>query len=336
MDRSLHTLSPLAPPNSQWVLAMEWLSGKYLTKLVTVLLHNLLNLCGDDGLIRGWKWNEFTESEIPVSTQGNHMEPVVDLVNPQHRGPWGALSPTPENNAIALGTQDASIFSAAGDSCAYCLDVETTKIKKGFRGHLDYLHCIVSRNSSNQVITGSEDGTARIWDCKSGKCIRVFDQGKDKKLNRFSTSVRCIALDSSNSWLVAVVRAYQFGICTLLSVFRGLLLVHIRQQPSKANSIASTSCWIRTFPQFIRSKWEDSFTNTMHSAVRILWLFTFIRGYFSLRIHFPRSFLFLKAVSIWSGTLVPSTVTAIGGYGGLVDVISQVRSHYCTFCCSRA
>ncbi|CAI0387916.1 unnamed protein product [Linum tenue] len=333
MDRSLHTLSPLAPPNSQWVLAMEWLSGKYLTKLVTVLLHNLLNLCGDDGLIRGWKWNEFTESEIPVSTQGNHMEPVVDLVNPQHRGPWGALSPTPENNAIALGTQ------------------ETTKIKKGFRGHLDYLHCIVSRNSSNQVITGSEDGTARIWDCKSGKCIRVFDQGKDKKLNRFSTSVRCIALDSSNSWLlnrvayqnivhvhrlVAVVRAYQFGICTLLSVFRGLLLVHIRQQPSKANSIASTSCWIRTFPQFIRSKWEDSFTNTMHSAVRILWLFTFIRGYFSLRIHFPRSFLFLKAVSIWSGTLVPSTVTAIGGYGGLVDVISQVRSHYCTFCCSRA
>ncbi|CAI0387920.1 unnamed protein product [Linum tenue] len=239
MDRSLHTLSPLAPPNSQWVLAMEWLSGKYLTKLVTVLLHNLLNLCGDDGLIRGWKWNEFTESEIPVSTQGNHMEPVVDLVNPQHRGPWGALSPTPENNAIALGTQDASIFSAAGDSCAYCLDVETTKIKKGFRGHLDYLHCIVSRNSSNQVITGSEDGTARIWDCKSGKCIRVFDQGKDKKLNRFSTSVRCIALDSSNSWLVAVVRAYQFGICTLLSVFRGLLLVHIRQQPSKANSIAS-------------------------------------------------------------------------------------------------
>ncbi|CAL1357554.1 unnamed protein product [Linum trigynum] len=73
-----------------------------------------------------WKWKEVTESEIPVSTQGNHMEPVVDLVNPQHRGPWGALSPIPENNAIALGTQDASIFSAAGDSCAYCWDVVCT------------------------------------------------------------------------------------------------------------------------------------------------------------------------------------------------------------------
>ncbi|CAI0387918.1 unnamed protein product [Linum tenue] len=230
MDRSLHTLSPLAPPNSQWVLAMEWLSGKYLTKLVTVLLHNLLNLCGDDGLIRGWKWNEFTESEIPVSTQGNHMEPVVDLVNPQHRGPWGALSPTPENNAIALGTQ------------------ETTKIKKGFRGHLDYLHCIVSRNSSNQVITGSEDGTARIWDCKSGKCIRVFDQGKDKKLNRFSTSVRCIALDSSNSWLVLAVGSEPF-----LSLFdlNGKILSRIPCTPQSAFSGSLHSSGVTSLSEYI-------------------------------------------------------------------------------------
>ncbi|CAL1357553.1 unnamed protein product [Linum trigynum] len=39
--------------------------------------------------------------------------------------------------------------------------------------------------------------------------------------------------------------------------------------------------------------------------------------------------------SAFSVSLHPSGVTAIGGYGGLVDVISQVRSHYCTFRCSR-
>uniref|UniRef100_A0A2P2JC96 Uncharacterized protein n=1 Tax=Rhizophora mucronata TaxID=61149 RepID=A0A2P2JC96_RHIMU len=32
-----------------------------------------------------------------------------------------------------------------------------------FKGHLDYLHCVVARNSTNQIVTGSEDGTARIW-----------------------------------------------------------------------------------------------------------------------------------------------------------------------------
>ncbi|CAN1136306.1 THO complex subunit 6 [Linum perenne] len=112
----------------------------------------LLLSCGDDGRIRGWKWKEFIQPEVPISLQGNHVKSVVNFVNPQHRGPWGAVSAVPESNAIAIGTRDASIFSAAGDSCAYCWDVETCKIKMVFKGHLDYLHCIVARNSTNQVI----------------------------------------------------------------------------------------------------------------------------------------------------------------------------------------
>ncbi|CAI0387328.1 unnamed protein product [Linum tenue] len=220
--------------------------------------------CGDDGLIRGWKWKEFTESEIPVSTQVcfychtvnvfSELSSFIDIF----RGPWGALSPIPENDAIALGTQDASIFSAAGDSCAYCWDVayklypdcfvtiqETTKIKTAFKGHLDYLHCIVpatlpTRKLSQklspgyclqEVITGSEDGTARIWgtSCGSEPFLSLFD-------------------------------------------LNGKILSRIPCAPQSAFSVS------------------------LHS----------------------------------------SGVTAIGGYGGLVDVISQVRSHYCTFRCSRA
>ncbi|XP_075090001.1 uncharacterized protein LOC107775864 isoform X3 [Nicotiana tabacum] len=60
--------------------------------------------------------------------------------------------------------QIVSIFAAAGDSCAYCWDVEKNEIKMVLKGHSDYLHCIVERNSHNQVITGSEDGTVRIWE----------------------------------------------------------------------------------------------------------------------------------------------------------------------------
>ncbi|KDO53208.1 hypothetical protein CISIN_1g0236432mg, partial [Citrus sinensis] len=119
-------------------------------------------------------------------------------------GPWGALSPVPENNAIAVDPQGGAIFSAAGDSCAYCWDVESSRIKMVFKGHSDYLHCIVARNSTNQIVTGSEDGTARIWDCKSGKCIKVIDPVKDKQLKGVISCVSCITLDASESWLVRV------------------------------------------------------------------------------------------------------------------------------------
>ncbi|XP_060961077.1 THO complex subunit 6-like [Cannabis sativa] len=70
-----------------------------------------------------------------------------------------------------------------------------------YKGHSDYLHSITARNSTNQIITGSEDGTARIWDYRSGKCIQVIEPGKEMKLKGHSSYVGCISLDASESWL---------------------------------------------------------------------------------------------------------------------------------------
>ncbi|OWM90807.1 hypothetical protein CDL15_Pgr011567 [Punica granatum] len=212
---------------------------------------SLLLSCGDDGRIRGWKWKEVNCSI------GNHIQPVVDLVNPQHKGPWGALSPIPENNALAVDTKRGSIYAAAGDSCAYCWDVDTAKVKMVFSGHTDYLHCIVVRNSASQILTGSEDGTARIWDCRSGRCVRVIAPEKDMKSERFSSCVSCIALDASENWLVC-------------GSGPGLFLWNL-----------------------------------------------------------PAS----ECISRISTGAPAQDVTAVGGYGGIVDVISPFGSHLCTFQC---
>ena len=37
------------------------------------------------------------------------------------------------------------------------------KMETIFKGHSDYLYCIIARSSNNQTKTGSEDRTAWIW-----------------------------------------------------------------------------------------------------------------------------------------------------------------------------
>ncbi|KAM7275388.1 hypothetical protein ACFE04_017254 [Oxalis oulophora] len=266
----------------------------------------LLVSCGDDGRIRGWKWKEFMNSDEPYLTKGKHTTSVLNLANPQHKGPWGALSPVPENNAIAMDVQGGSIFSAAGDSYAYCWDVESGKIKMVFKGHKDYLHCIASRNSASQIITGSEDGTARIWDCRSGKCIKVIDpEEKDKKSKGIISCVSCIALDTSDSWLVC-------GSGRNLSVWN--------LQASECVARMSSGASVQ----------DVSLHNNRISAVgaeAVLSSYD-INGAILSRIQ-------IAPQSAFSVSSHPSGVISVGGYGGLVDVISQYGSHSCTFriCC---
>ncbi|KAI3983037.1 hypothetical protein MKX01_035318 [Papaver californicum] len=264
---------------------------------------SLLLSCGDDGCIQGWRWSTILNSGSPVHAQETDLKPILNLVNPQHKGPWGSLSPIPENNALAIDYQGGSIFSAAGDSCAYCWDVETGKIKMVFRGHTGYLHCIVARNSSNQIITGSEDGSMRIWDCRSGKCINVIDPEKQMKSKEAFPWVSCVGLDSSESWLAC-------GSGRSLSIW----------------NLPASECILRI--ETCSPTQDLVFDDNQILAV----------GAEPLLNRFDLNGMTLSKIqcapqSAFSISLHPSGVMAVGGFGGLVDVISEFGSHLCTFCC---
>ncbi|PWA85406.1 hypothetical protein CTI12_AA150260 [Artemisia annua] len=265
------------------------------------LFKNQVFFCGDDGRIRGWKWMDVMEAKQDGLSKGGDLKPHLDMANPQHKGPWGALSPIPETNAIAVDTQGGSIYAAAGDSYAYCWDVETSKIKLTFKGHAGYLHSIVARNSCNQIITGSEDGTARIWDCRSGKCTSVIEPGKDKKSKDMFSYVSCIALDASEKWLAC-------GSGRNLSVWN-------LSASEKVSGTSTRAC--------IQDLCFDDNQILAVGAEPLLSRYDINGAMLSQIQCVPQS--------TFSVSLHPSGVISVAGYGGVVDVISQFGSHLCSF-----
>ncbi|CAI5494954.1 unnamed protein product [Closterium sp. Naga37s-1] len=172
----------------------------------------LLFSCGDDGRVAGWRWGDLlTSTPAHHAAQAPQVAPCVDLVNPPTT--WAAargVAVVPETNAIDVDEQRNVIYSATGNGCAYAWDVETHKQVAEFRGHSDYLHCVVARPQHNQIVTGSEDGTCRVWDCRTAAavlCLNPFT-ARQAPLSPSSSSspslpwVSSVATDSTAPWLL--------------------------------------------------------------------------------------------------------------------------------------
>lgn len=268
----------------------------------------ILLSCGDDGRIQGWHWEHIKDGAYFESDDGKPWKPDFVLTNPQQKGRRGALAPMPETNAIATNSQEGHIFSATGTGHAYCWDIETEKIIMVFEGHSDYLHCICSRPSHKQVITGSEDGTVRIWDCRSASCIAILDPCKASKVSKAqkekSPWVSCVALDSSEKWLVCGTGGRCMTLWSLLS-FDAVTRISTLSAPQAVTIANDQIMTVGAAPQLACF----TYGGDMISQVGI------------------------APLSAFSISAYPSGVSVVGGYGGLVDIISEFGSHVCTFRC---
>jgi len=149
-------------------------------------------ISGSIGEIKAWKWTDLKRKEAKV---------VWTYYIPQ-----GENLTKPEVNCMVLGSKDdeSTMYVGCGDNKVYCLDIEKQSLKFTLEGHTDYVHCIDLGSSGQECISGSEDGSVRMWDArKGGGAVHIIEPCKHSIADRpeIGKWIGCVAYDSSDDWL---------------------------------------------------------------------------------------------------------------------------------------
>ncbi|KAK5694915.1 hypothetical protein LTR97_009510 [Elasticomyces elasticus] len=107
---------------------------------------------------------------------------------------------------LAVSQDNARFASVGGDKVVFVWDVPTAQTLRRFTGHAGRVNAVsFGGEADSVVVSGSFDGTVRVWDTKSrsDRPIMVLNEAKD--------SVSCVAVEGGRVWAGSVdgrVRCY--------------------------------------------------------------------------------------------------------------------------------
>ncbi|CAL1283171.1 unnamed protein product [Larinioides sclopetarius] len=161
--------------------------------IYSLLSTKQLIISGGVGELKLWKWSDLKRREA---------KSLWTFFIPQ-----GESLTKPEINSMVLSEKENEgiLYAGCGDNKVYCLDIEKRTLLFVLEGHSDYIHCVDLGHSNQECVTGSEDGSVRVWDSrKGGNAVHVLEPHKHQIANRpeFGKWIGCLALDSSDDWLV--------------------------------------------------------------------------------------------------------------------------------------
>lgn len=166
----------------------KWQASK--SSLYCLASNEKLLFSGGNEGVKGWKWRT-----IQKETGGN--EPLFHFIPPSNQ-----QTEFSDVNGIAVSNENGVLYIASGH-VAYSLDIETQQIKETYNGHSDYIHSICTRPDSNQFMTGSEDGTVKIWDsAQTLEAVHTINSERKKSNVKSSQWIGCVTVDSTGEWMV--------------------------------------------------------------------------------------------------------------------------------------
>uniref|UniRef100_A0A8C7E2C4 THO complex subunit 6 n=1 Tax=Naja naja TaxID=35670 RepID=A0A8C7E2C4_NAJNA len=133
-------------------------------------------LSAGNGEVKAWNWSEIVKK--------------YDCKEAWSRRPlW--VKP----NLKCQKSTDNSLLMAGGDCVIHMMDLETGAFTREFHGHTDYIQCLALREQLRECLSGSEDGTVRLW----GKCL-LCRQTLECSRPQNGKWISCLATDSD--WMV--------------------------------------------------------------------------------------------------------------------------------------
>eukprot|EP00037_Helgoeca_nana_P019760 m.193875 g.193875 ORF g.193875 m.193875 type:complete len:510 (-) comp24991_c0_seq2:2537-4066(-) len=76
--------------------------------------------------------------------------------------------------SIRFSKDNTSLLTTSFDHTARILGLKSAKMLKEFRGHTSFVNTAIYSHDGSQVVTGSSDGTVKVWNAKTTECTGTF------------------------------------------------------------------------------------------------------------------------------------------------------------------
>lgn len=133
--------------------------------------------------ILGWKWQDLMQ-HLSTGQLTSQVSPVLRIRHEREMNSNGSTDATYETNDFAYSKKTNRLYCATGSKHLLCYDLSgEPKLLAKMSGHHKYLHTVAVSDNHGCVLSGSEDGTVRVFDTRTYQCTRVLRPSTGKFLS---------------------------------------------------------------------------------------------------------------------------------------------------------